>query len=638
MRLSPLIHREFALLARSKWLWLFAVPVLWIGQNHLTPRLTPDPWFGVAAASEAVTAVSFAAIIVCFRSIIGERESGSIRLTAGSPLSRTALVVGTALGRGFALVLPVGLGVVGIIALSWARHGPPSFTVLAGFCLLAVLLVITYTSLLTAVSAVTSSTIRAAAVSIALVWLLGVGDRFFTALYGVVTGHPVDVVHPPSDPVLFLGLRLFPLNAYRAVVNSVLGLPNTHAFFARAVQSLHAQQPGFAVGQVFGPAPPFYLTPWFALLTLVGWCVLPLGLATRQFQSHDLPTPTAARWMPLSTVVPRRLRRYSSDLCRAPFAVFRTCVSRVGNRPSPGWELIAHRDFTVHTQSLAPPVLFSLTLVAVLWQLHSITPDAHHRLGANVILAAFQFPVATVGLLGCFFLGIRSIVQERESGAVRYTTGIPVSRGSVVCGKIIALSFAVGAPLVYGLAVGGLVGIVQYGLPTPTAVLGVLCATLLYLGVSAALFIGLSTLSSTSTRAVALGFASLLVSFFWPFVHRTGAKVFVGPSYPFYQPPPDTVYFVTRRLCPQQLFYVLSNWAVGVGNASTDYAQALAIQQAAADPSHTLISPGLVADVTFASHPLPVLLAPWVAVLLSWLWICVPAALAVYRFRTIDLT
>lgn len=639
MRVTPLVRREFALLVRSKWLWLLAIPVFWVGNNHLTSGSTKEPWLAIAASSSAVTIVSFIAIIVCFRSIIGERESGSIRITAGTPLSRTELLVGTALGRGFAMALPVGLGVFAITSLSWARYGTPALGALAGFLVVALLVIIVYSGLVTALSAVSSSTVRAVAISTAVIWLLGDGSSLFTTLYELAIGHPINGLNPPSDPVYFLIRRLFPLNAYRAVVNSLLGLPNTDEYFVTALQATNSGQTGFAVTQVFGPNPPFYLTPWFAFLTLLLWAVLPVSLAAVRFQHYDLTTLTGDVRSRLARYVPLLLHRTWTRLGRIPFTVFTTLVNGTTNgHIDQDWIPIARREFAVKDQSLGTPILFGLSLITVFWQLNMVLPVAHRKLGPNVTLAAFQFPVAILGMLGTFFLGFRSIVYERESGAIRHTVGTPISRKNVVLGKIVALVFAVGTPILYVLAIGSVVGILQNGFFSLTAFLGFLFAVIVYLCLNAALFIGVSTVVSTSTRAAALGFGYLLVTLMWPFIHRSAYGLFVGPSYPFSQPPPDMAYFFTRRLFPRQLFYVLSNWATGVANSSTEYPKALLIEQAAADPTRTLFTHGLVTNVAFDAHPVPFILKPWFAIVLIGAWIFGLVAVTTYRFRAIDLT
>lgn len=638
MRVTPLVWREFALLAHSKWLWILTLPFFWVGNNFLTARIAHEPLLTIGAASTATTLVGFASIIVCFRSIIGERESGSIRITAGTPLSRTAVLIGKALGRGLALALPLGLAVICLTVLGWSRYGPPPLGPYLGFLFLSVALSILFSNLITAISAITSSTVRSAGLSMTTVWFLGDGSNLFISLYETLNGHALNFESPPSDPLLFLGVRLFPLEAYRVVVNTLLNLPNTHRYFADALQIAASSETGFAVSQVFGPNPPFYLTPWFAALTLLLWLVGPLGLAGLRFQNVDLTKPASTLSDRIAGYLPIHLRRLWTRLTRAPFTAFVALVSKATNSRRLDWIPVARREFTVKSQSLGTPVLFMLTVLMVFWQLNGVLPIARETLGPDVILGAFQFPIAMLGMLGTFFFGFRSIVHERESGAIRYTTGTPISRTNVALGKIIALMFSVGTPLMYGLVIGAGVGILRHGLFSLTAFFGMLAASLLYLGFNAVLVVGLSTFVSTSTRAAALGFAYLLVALIWQIIQRSIYSLFVGPSYSLYRPPPDTAYFLTRRLFPRQLFNVLSNWALGVGNSSTTYVSALRIKQAATNPSHILISPGLVVDTTYDGHPVPIVLEPWVAVVLLAGGLLGIFALTVYRFQTTDLT
>lgn len=639
MHVTPLVRREFALLARSKWLWVLTLPFFWVGNNFLTTSAAPDPRLTIGAASTAATILSFASIIVCFRSIIGERESGSIRITAGTPLSRTEILVGKALGRGLALALPLGLAILALTILGGTRYGPPPIAPFVGFLLASLALAVIYSNLVTAISATVSSTLRGAVLSLLTVWLLGEASSRTLNLYEQFTGQAVSTGNPPADPLLFLSQRLFPLDAYRAVVNVLLDLPNTHTYFLNALQATSNGTTGFAVKQVFGSNPPFYLTSWFAALTLLLWAVAPLALAALHFERIDLTKPVSTFSDRLAHLLPIQLRRLWTKLVDTPFTIVLTALSKL-NLPSRwlAWTPVARREFTVKAQSLGTPVVFALTVLAVVWQLNGALPIAHETLGANLTLAAFQVPIALLGLFATVFIGFRSIVHERETGAIRYTTSTPISRSQIILGKIIALTFAVAIPLSYGLIIGGTLGIFRYGPFSPVVFVGVLAVAFLYLAFNAAAVVGLSTFASTSTRAATLGFAYLAVTGLWQLIHRSIYSLFVDASYPLQNPPPDTLYFLTRRLSPRQLFNVASNWLLGVGNSSTTYANALRIKDAASNPNHFLISPGLVVDVTFDGHLIPAVLAPWVAILLLVAGISVVLAASMYRFQTIDLT
>ncbi|MEF8854518.1 MAG: ABC transporter permease subunit, partial [Haloarculaceae archaeon] len=66
-------------------------------------------------ASGVGTYVSLAALLTCFKSIAGERESGTIKVLLSLPHSRRDVILGKWLGRSAVLALPVvGTFVIGV--------------------------------------------------------------------------------------------------------------------------------------------------------------------------------------------------------------------------------------------------------------------------------------------------------------------------------------------------------------------------------------------------------------------------------------------------------------------------------------------------------------------------------------------
>ncbi|RLM68628.1 ABC transporter permease [Halorubrum sp. Atlit-26R] len=638
MYVAPLVRREFALLARSKWLWLLTIPIFWVGRNFLTIPIAEGPLLTIGTASNATTLVSFAAIIVCFRSIIGERESGTIRVTAGTPLSRTDVLVGKALGRGLALALPLGGAVLCLTALGWAQYGPPPLIPYLGFLILALGFCIIYSNLITAISATASSTVRSAVLSITAIWLLGNGTNYVLSIYSFFTRQSITISNPPNDPLLFLAVRAFPRSSYRTLVNTLLDLPNTHQFFVDALQITASSDTGFAVNHVFGPNPPVYLSPWIAALTFLMWLIGPLSLAAIRFQSIDLTRPVSTLSTKFVGVFPIQLRQLWIHIFSGPFSVFSVLVSDRDRLRVSAWMPVARREFTHKSQSIGTPLLFVLVILGVLWQLTGAIPLASETLGADITLAAFQIPVALFGILGPVFFGFRTIVNERESGAIRYTTGTPISRTGVILGKTVALIFAVTTPLVYGLLIGSSLGILWHGLFSPFVFIGMLAVSILYVSFHAVLIVSISAIASTTTRSAALGFGYVLIAGLWQVIQRSIYSFVANPSYSLYRPPPDTVYFLTRRLFPRHLFNVISNWVLGIGNSSATYATALQIQQAAGEPNNAFISPTLVVDTAYSNQTVPLVLEPWVAGVFLILGLVGVLAMTVYHFQTTDLT
>lgn len=218
--------------------------------------------------------VSIAAILTCYKSVAGERESGSMKLLLALPHTRRDVVLGKVAGRTGVLAVPVVAALLVGAGLGTALLGEvaPLATVLFG--LVGLLFALTYAALVVGISATTGSTGRAAALAIGfflvfeLLW-----DTVVIALVFVANGF----VFPagPGD----LPEWTYPL----------VQLPPSNAF----VTSLSAVIPD-APGAAAGPGPgagqveAFFGTPWVAVVVLLFWVVVPLALGYRRFARADL--------------------------------------------------------------------------------------------------------------------------------------------------------------------------------------------------------------------------------------------------------------------------------------------------------------------------------------------------------------
>jgi ABC-2 type transport system permease protein len=217
--------------------------------------------------------VSIAAILTCYKSVAGERESGSLKLLLALPHTRRDVVLGKVAGRTGVLAVPIVVALLVGAGLGTALLGEvaPLATVLFG--LVGLLFALTYAALVVGLSATTGSTGRAAALAIGfflvfeLLW-----DTVVFALVFVANGFAL-----PAGGTLpgwtFPLVQLPPSNAFVTSLSAVI--PDAPAA---------AAGPGPGASQVAA----FFGTPWLAVAVLAFWVVVPLALGYRRFARADL--------------------------------------------------------------------------------------------------------------------------------------------------------------------------------------------------------------------------------------------------------------------------------------------------------------------------------------------------------------
>jgi len=235
-------------------------------------------------------------LLLCYRSIVGERTSGSLKFVLGLPLTRSDILVGKVTGRSVGLAIPVSAAAVALGLIGIVRFGLFSPLLFVGVLLATLLYVMTLVSVATAISAITSSTVRAATVVFGGVYLVFTvfWTGFAQAVYGMVRGPAPGTTgsfNAPADGLFFALLRISPGRGYRLLTNWLLGVGNSGAGYDAVITKL--QTPTsinvYAVESAFqGQTPPAYLHEASGLVVLLIWLVVPLGLARYRFQRSDL--------------------------------------------------------------------------------------------------------------------------------------------------------------------------------------------------------------------------------------------------------------------------------------------------------------------------------------------------------------
>jgi len=227
--------------------------------------------------------VPIAAILAGGSSVSGERESGSLRLLLGMPVSRGEVVLGKFAGVFCALCVGIGVVFVSATILSFITYGSVPLWKLGGLSVAAILLAGAFVGFSTGVSAAVATRKRSIAVTIGGLFVLTfLWEPTVAGIYYAVQGTL------PSETIpawLVFIERLNPVNAF-AVVAGTLGagvvypLRVTFGLLEYGVEAILTQQcNGTASGLVSDP---------LVLIILVGWIVVPIGIGLLRFRAVDL--------------------------------------------------------------------------------------------------------------------------------------------------------------------------------------------------------------------------------------------------------------------------------------------------------------------------------------------------------------
>lgn len=257
---------------RSKLLWvLTALFVLLVGglAYAFTTVLGGDDSAGslgfvVFLQGVAAFFVSITALLVAYKAIAGERESGTINFLLGLPVRRRDVVVGKVAGRGAVLgvALLVGFAVAAVVLLAAGDSFDAVEYLL--FTLLTLFYGVTFVGAAVALSSVTADSSRAAAAALGF-WIF---DQFWGTAMLVV--------------VLVVNGFEFPRGPLPDWYHALAGLGPSAAYGNAAGYFLPPEFADQVQGQFGG------LPEWYGLVVLLGWLVVPLALGIARFEQVDL--------------------------------------------------------------------------------------------------------------------------------------------------------------------------------------------------------------------------------------------------------------------------------------------------------------------------------------------------------------
>ncbi|UPV76360.1 ABC transporter permease (plasmid) [Halorussus limi] len=282
MSLSAVVKKDFRDSIRSHSLVsvtaLFALFAAGLAAMQFVPTMYRDS--GVETSTLAllnsmrqptVFFVPLVGLALSYRSILGERESGSIKLLLGLPNARRDVVLGKFLGRTAVVAVSIlaSYAVAGTVAL--LTYDSFDFVVFALYTLLTLFYGAVYIGIGIGFSAVSKSREWALAGAAALYALFLVGwDVLLLLLQFAVVG--------PASELPESGLPDW---------MDFVGLLNPSSAFMKATRAVI---PEYRELTVFPEASALYLQDWFGFVILAFWGGVPLYLGYRRFDGMDLQT------------------------------------------------------------------------------------------------------------------------------------------------------------------------------------------------------------------------------------------------------------------------------------------------------------------------------------------------------------
>lgn len=275
MSVLAVARKDFADARRSKALLALAglFVIMGVGGTYLYTVLpTMDPSIGpvtpeglyVFLGQISALFVAISALVLSYKAVAGETESGSAKLLLGLPHTRRDVFLGKVLGRAGVMFVGLLVGLVATFGVAIALLDGTAVVAFVLFVLVTLGFGLVYVTLMVAVSASTTSTSRAATLAIGLFVVL---ELFWDVVVFVAAfvgnGFAVPTGSMPTWALALNGAA--PSVAYSNAVNWVIA---------------------WATGS--GPAVPFFQEVWFAAVVLAVWALVPAVVGYSRYRAADL--------------------------------------------------------------------------------------------------------------------------------------------------------------------------------------------------------------------------------------------------------------------------------------------------------------------------------------------------------------
>lgn len=288
MSYAAVAKKDFQDGIRSKLLWtlmaLFIVSIagfaLWVTLQNADVGGGGEGEAGLAFGFAFVLAILFlvpvTGLVVSIKSVVRERELGSLKILLSLPHTRREVIVGKFLGRTGLLTSAILAGYLPAALL--LGFGVDNFETLdfVGFTVVTILFGIMFVAVGIGASALTKTETQATVTG----FVVFVAMYAWTWVFGRVNSS-LDLL---SGDALYFVQRLWMFNLYADMSNAIASLWGSDVPRASAAVPREVTSGGeFVVG-----AQPFYLQHWFAFVLLALWIVVPLTIGYWRFEHADL--------------------------------------------------------------------------------------------------------------------------------------------------------------------------------------------------------------------------------------------------------------------------------------------------------------------------------------------------------------
>lgn len=275
MSLLAVARKDFADARRSKALIVMGIlfVVMGVGGTYLYTLLptmdaevgpiTPEGLYVFLGQISALF-IAISAVVLSYKSVAGESESGSAKLLLGLPHTRREVFLGKVLGRSGVMFIALLVGLLATLGVALALLDGISMVGFLGFVAVTMIFGLVYVTLMVSISASTTSTSRAATLGIGLFVVLELMWDVVVFAVGFVANGFAPIAG--TTPSWLMALNAFaPTMAYNNAVNWVIGVTGTQ-----------------------GPDVPFFMDAWFVLVVFSVWALLPAVIGYGRYRAADL--------------------------------------------------------------------------------------------------------------------------------------------------------------------------------------------------------------------------------------------------------------------------------------------------------------------------------------------------------------
>jgi len=279
--LTTIARKDFTDSLRTRSIWIIAGAMTILSLSHVlaylsTPIANQHTQPFILAVAQFTLWLPLAAIGIGFKSVVGERTSGSIRVLLGQPGTRRSVVFGTYLGRSLILATTVLLALAVMAVVVTFGFGIVGFTNVLGGTIALLLFAFAWIGLTVGVSSFVASETRAIGVVMGIYAVVeplwrNLILRLFAFVFTGSTQTPSQaaIFYSLDEPTWYLYVnRLSPAEAFNAARYYIPDLIE-----------------GLRYGTtISGPHAPNL----FGIAALIGWATIPVYLGYRRFEGADL--------------------------------------------------------------------------------------------------------------------------------------------------------------------------------------------------------------------------------------------------------------------------------------------------------------------------------------------------------------